>query len=119
MTEVNTYGKCGAHKCDKDCEEKLIGWSFSPFQEQAPPSESHYFYLGMENSICDQYITEKLGRFKKLIVPITINRSIVPAFIPPDSFIALDDFCSLQELTEHMEYLMRNATAYKRFTPSN
>ena len=51
--EVDTYGSCGENKCfkkhpyEKSCWLKVL-------------RPNYLFYLSMENSLCNDYITEKL-----------------------------------------------------------
>ncbi|KAL6734970.1 hypothetical protein Aduo_005456 [Ancylostoma duodenale] len=42
-------------------------------------------------------------------------RSIVEALVPPHSFIAVDEFNSVEELGAYLRYLMNNKTAYLEF----
>lgn len=70
------------------------------------------FYLAFENSICNDYITEKFWRVKKLIVPIVLKRSLYEPFVPDDSYIAADDFLSLEKLADYLKYLSINRSAY-------
>lgn len=51
-----------------------------------------------------------------LLVPVTLKRSLVPDFVPADAFIAVDDFCSVEAFSNHLNYLMKNKTAYKRYS---
>ncbi|CAI4226822.1 unnamed protein product [Auanema sp. JU1783] len=100
--EVSIFGKCdGASPCDFDCEQEVV--------------DTTHFYLALENSVCTDYITEKFYRFKRLIVPITFKREIVSGMVPDDAFIAVDDFCSLEELGKYLNWLMANKKEYKRY----
>ncbi len=46
------------------------------------------------------------------IVPIVLKGSIYKDFAPPNSYIAADSFQSIKQLTEHLNYLIQNTTAY-------
>lgn len=76
---------------------------------------SYYFYLAFENSICQDYITEKLWNhgYGHDVIPITLKRSIVERYVPPHSFIAVDDFKTIRDLANYLKYLMNNLSAYK------
>jgi alpha-1,3-fucosyltransferase len=49
---------------------------------------------------------------QRWIVPIVLKASIYTDIVPPNSFIAADSFKSIKELTDYLQYLMRNTTAY-------
>ncbi|VDK18064.1 unnamed protein product [Anisakis simplex] len=99
---VNQYGDCSGRRIDQQSAEKAIA--------------DHYFYLAFENSVCQDYVTEKVfSRINQLIVPIVLKRSIINKFLPDNSFIAADDFHSPKELAEYLQYLMANRTEYERF----
>lgn len=70
--------------------------------------------MALENSICQDYITEKLWNqgYSHTVVPIVLKRSLVEPYVPPKSFIAFDDFETVQDLADHLKYLMSNKTAY-------
>uniref|UniRef100_A0A8R1Y1F2 Fucosyltransferase n=1 Tax=Onchocerca volvulus TaxID=6282 RepID=A0A8R1Y1F2_ONCVO len=96
---ITQYGRCNNSTCDRECE----------IQESA----RHRFYLAFENSICRDYITEKLFKsLDRLLVPVVLKRSIYEDIMPPGSFIAADDFTSPRELAEYLQYLSSNNTAY-------
>jgi hypothetical protein len=83
------------------------------------PCEDYLFYLAFENSECDQYITEKPWRALQLgNVPVVLG-GLSPAeyteFLPPRSFIHIDDFDSIERLADYLLYLQGNATAYNEY----
>lgn len=72
---------------------------------------TYKFYLAFENSICKEYVTEKLGRALKYgSLPIVLGSSIedVTKITPPDSFLHVDNFTSPKELAEYVNYLDSN-----------
>ncbi|XP_029767419.1 alpha-(1,3)-fucosyltransferase 4 [Terrapene carolina triunguis] len=77
------------------------------------------FYLAFENSQHTDYITEKLWRnaFKSSAVPIVLGppRSNYELFIPPDSFIHIDDFPSPRKLAIYLKFLDQNKRLYGRY----
>uniref|UniRef100_A0A7E4UM14 Fucosyltransferase n=1 Tax=Panagrellus redivivus TaxID=6233 RepID=A0A7E4UM14_PANRE len=102
---VTNYGRCSKKKCPRntDCEMDEI--------------KNHYFYLAFENSICIDYITEKFFRFRNLIVPIVLDRSIfrgAHAALNP-YFIAVSDFTSIQALAEHLQFLIDTPAEYRKY----
>ena len=79
--------------------------------------ESKYkFYLSFENSICNDYVTEKF--FKVLdndIVPVVLGGADYSKLAPEKSFIDARDFRSIADLAGYLKYLDKNATAYAEY----
>ncbi|XP_030647626.1 alpha-(1,3)-fucosyltransferase 7 [Chanos chanos] len=77
------------------------------------------FYLAFENSVFKDYITEKLWRnsFQAGTVPVVLGppRENYEAFVPPESFIHVDDFRSIRELASFLEKLASNKTRYESY----
>ncbi|CAJ0602163.1 unnamed protein product [Cylicocyclus nassatus] len=114
VTDVTVRGKCEdalsintntkSIYCKTDCsDDELIN--------------THRFYIAFENSDCNDYITEKFySRISQLLVPIVLKRRIYEAAgIPEHSYIAVDDFEDITELGNHLNFLLRNDTAYLRY----
>jgi len=102
---VDIYGACGTLQCQKNSEcEKRIGLDY-------------HFYFAGENSICKDYITEKLWNqgYGYLVVPIVLRRWVVERYLPPNSFIAVDDYTDVQQMTKHLNALMRDKTKYMEY----
>uniref|UniRef100_A0A0R3S4C3 Fucosyltransferase n=1 Tax=Elaeophora elaphi TaxID=1147741 RepID=A0A0R3S4C3_9BILA len=102
---VDIFGACGNKQCkhNKSCEHQL--------------DNVYYFYLAFENSICEDYITEKLWKhgYGHDVIPIILKRSIVEQYAPPHSFIAVDDFATVRDLAIYLKYLMHNISAYREY----
>ncbi|CAJ0607771.1 unnamed protein product [Cylicocyclus nassatus] len=102
---IDIYGDCGELKCPPrgKCINDL--------------NEEYHFYIAFENSICKDYVTEKLWNqgYQYDIVPIVLKRTLVEKLAPPNSFIAADDFETTKDLADHLHYLMRNKTAYAEY----
>ncbi|XP_010194721.2 alpha-(1,3)-fucosyltransferase 7 [Colius striatus] len=100
---VNIYGKANKKPLCKDC---LL-----------PTTSKSKFYLAFENSIHQDYITEKLWRNALLAgtVPVVLGppRANYEQFVPPDSFIHVDDFGSLAELATFLKSI--NSSRYRQF----
>ncbi|XP_066475602.1 alpha-(1,3)-fucosyltransferase 4 [Tiliqua scincoides] len=77
------------------------------------------FYLAFENSQHPDYITEKLWRnaFRSWAVPVVLgpSRSNYELFIPPDSFIHVDDFPDPMQLAGYLKFLDKNKSRYKSY----
>lgn len=106
---MDIWGDCGKRaKCPK-------------FHNDACKSEierTYFFFFAFENSICKDYVTEKLwSRLSHNIIPVVLNRKIVmdafPDF-PSDAFIAADDFSNISEFSEYLIRVQNDITLYRR-----
>ncbi|NXW65303.1 FUT3 fucosyltransferase, partial [Eurystomus gularis] len=84
------------------------------------PTLSQYsFYLAFENSQHEDYITEKLWRnaFSSGTVPVVLGppRKNYERFLPPDSFIHVDDFASAADLARYLRELSEDTERYQRY----
>ncbi|CAG9782532.1 unnamed protein product [Diatraea saccharalis] len=76
--DIDVYGKCGTFKCPiekkEDCHKML--------------EKDYFFYLSMENSFAEDYITEKvLTALQHNIVPILYGAANYTRFLPPGSYL--------------------------------
>lgn len=114
---VTVYGRCNNNPCKNDsCFKNEIGeFDFHEIFENFLILEKHFFYLAFENSVCQNYITEKFWRIKSLIVPIVLKRSIVNDIVDDKYFLAVDDFDSPKKLVEKLNFLVKNPKEYKKY----
>lgn len=104
--QVDAFGKCGTKSCGNNdqCFELL--------------RRDYKFYFSFENSICRDYVTEKLyGRLDSFVVPVVLKRDISHSHVglPERSVIFADDFCSAADLADYLSFLDRNFTAYLQY----
>ncbi|CAD5213501.1 unnamed protein product [Bursaphelenchus okinawaensis] len=78
-------------------------------------TESHFFYLAFENQICDEYTTEKFGRFTHFVVPIVFKRSVVYKEFPDEYYIAMDDFDTTEEFVAFLKKVAGDKELYKNY----
>ena len=101
--DVDVYGRCGNHSCPID--EKTS--CYSKFESE------YYFYLSFENSVCEQYVTEKVyAVLRRNIVPVILGGGDYDETLPPRSFLDVRAFESPRHLARYMSYLRSNSTAY-------
>ncbi|XP_067658272.1 3-galactosyl-N-acetylglucosaminide 4-alpha-L-fucosyltransferase FUT3-like [Haliotis asinina] len=96
---VDIHGRCGTLKC------------------RGPKCNSLYnqyrFYLSFENSLCVDYVTEKLFKvYGHNIVPVVRGGADYQSLIPKGTYINAADFSSPKELAMYLKYLETNVTAY-------
>ena len=90
--KVEIYGKCGHSLPHEKLEENM---KFI--------SERYKFYLALENSICDDYITEEpFIALNYNIVPIVLGVADYNNYLPPSSFINPGGFKSIEALGRYI-----------------
>ncbi|XP_075043566.1 4-galactosyl-N-acetylglucosaminide 3-alpha-L-fucosyltransferase FUT6-like [Mixophyes fleayi] len=90
-----------------------------PRNEHQQILSTYKFYLAFENSVHEDYITEKLWKnaFASDAVPVVLgpSRENYERFIPKDSFIHVDDFSTAQELATYILKLDSDDNAYRQY----
>ncbi|XP_069798756.1 3-galactosyl-N-acetylglucosaminide 4-alpha-L-fucosyltransferase FUT3-like [Dendropsophus ebraccatus] len=89
-------------------------------KEQFTSTISEYkFYLSFENSIYQDYITEKLwvNALDSWTVPVVLgtSRENYERFIPGDAFIHVDDFPTAKELAAYLHELDKDDEKYGKY----
>lgn len=107
--QVDVFGACGspcssfAHNCD--------------FKRLA---KEYKFYLSFENSLCRDYLSEKLFRnaLRLPIVPVVrggASRNDYERFLPDSrAIISADDFAGPEALARHLKVVGGNEALYRR-----
>ena len=78
-------------------------------------SREYKFYLSFENSLCEDYTTEKLYHIfqhQMPIVPVVRGAPNVKNYIPNDTYIDTHDFKSANELAEFLKEVGGNKEKY-------
>ncbi|XP_058125698.1 LOW QUALITY PROTEIN: alpha-(1,3)-fucosyltransferase C-like [Anopheles ziemanni] len=103
--KVDVYGSCGHLKCPRgnpECDTML--------------DTTYWFYLSFENSLCVDYVTEKLYMaLRHTIVPIVFGGADYERFVPPGSYINAQDYATVNELVDYLFYLMDNPKEYVKY----
>ncbi|KAK2193193.1 hypothetical protein NP493_14g07032 [Ridgeia piscesae] len=105
--DIHKFGCGGKHSCPRTkeayCDTVLL-------------NQTYKFYLSFENSLCTDYITEKVYRILDLnVVPIVLGYSHYSDLLPPYSFIDVRDFDSPKSLAVYLEMLSNNDTEYNKY----
>ena len=104
--EVDVMGGCGT-KCSNR-NHRTFGDNCT-----AAVDEKYKFYLSFENSICDDYVTEKFFyRFKLMTVPVVLGGTDYSRIAPPHSYIDVRDFDTPKELAAFLLRLDENDEEY-------
>ena len=81
--------------------------------------KNYYFYLSFENSICNDYVTEKFfNAMKRTIIPIVFGGTDYhgSAGAPPHSHInAFKDYKNPKHLAQYLHWLMENHEEYAEY----
>ena len=100
---VDIYGSCGNLTCpfmSHECNVML---------------DDYKFYVSAENSICPDYVTEKLYRpLGRDVVPIVYGGADYSQYAPPHSVINVADFKSPKDLADYLIVLNNNDALYVR-----
>ena len=89
---VDIYGHCGDMECKKENKSCL-----------SQLAKTYKFYLVFENSLCDDYVTEKLAKAISIgVVPIVMGAFDYASFLPPGSYMDVKDFKSPKHLADHL-----------------
>ena len=110
--DIDSYGSC---LNNKHFENITLGKTSEMHNEELYSIISKYkFHIAFENSICDDYITEKLTRPLHLgCVPIYRGSPSVRDFCPDKTSVILaDDFETPEKLAKYLNYLDNNDEAY-------
>ncbi|CAF2880393.1 unnamed protein product [Rotaria sp. Silwood2] len=101
---VDIYGKCG-QRCPDVSNCRQFAYS------------SYKFYLSFENSLCDEYVTEKFffAIDSAQIIPIVLGWARYDHYIPSTGYIDVRNFTTSRELATYIDYLDRNTTAYLEY----
>lgn len=101
--DVDIYGKCGPLDCTKKhCNEIL--------------NSTYKFYLAFENSICPDYVTEKVFKLLEFnIIPVVLNGANMTDFLPPKSYIDANSFETVEKLVEYLKFLSNNPEEYVKY----
>lgn len=76
----------------------------------------YFFYLSFENSLCKDYLTEKVFNIMQYdIVPVVYGGSNYSNHLPPHSYIDANDFATATELANYLKYLTNNIQEYAKY----
>ncbi|KAL9880569.1 alpha-(1,3)-fucosyltransferase C [Glossina fuscipes fuscipes] len=103
--DIDIYGKCGNYSCPRsstDCNRLL--------------DEKYKFYFSFENSVCVDYVTEKLYNIMEYnVIPVVYGGANYTRFAPPHSYINAEDFENPKALADYLLYLSQKPDAYMRY----
>ncbi|CAG2058455.1 unnamed protein product [Timema podura] len=104
--QVDVYGSCGSMSCSRsrggECFQML--------------DQDYKFYLSFENSLCQDYVTEKLfSIMRHNVVPVVYGGADYGRLAPPGSYIDARSFPDARSLAEFLRHLDRTPEEYARY----
>ncbi|XP_033644513.1 galactoside 3(4)-L-fucosyltransferase-like [Asterias rubens] len=115
LLPIDIYGRCGTLNCGKRNVSRPTSANTGCMEAMA----NYKFYLALENTECDEFITAKFWDNSLLAgsVPIVYGgrKSAYERVAPPHSFIHISDFKSSEKLAEYIRYLDTNDDKYNEY----
>ncbi|CAG2214531.1 FUT-1 [Mytilus edulis] len=106
--QIDVYGKCG-----KTCSSS---WNSDKCFNDL--SKDYKFYLAFENSICKDYVSEKVFRLYQDgfdFIPVYRGAMNIKDILPNGTFISSFDFSSALELALYLKNVGSNESAYTNY----
>ncbi|KAK8744260.1 hypothetical protein OTU49_000704, partial [Cherax quadricarinatus] len=111
---IDIYGACGEWKCG---HSMYVEHRYDPTKESCfiNAGERYLFYLAFENSLCTDYVTEKLYNLMYYpMVPVVLGAANYSAAMPPNSYIDARQYTP-RELATKLKVLAKNRQEYQRY----
>ncbi|XP_076087656.1 glycoprotein 3-alpha-L-fucosyltransferase A-like [Mytilus galloprovincialis] len=105
--DVDVFGRCG-----KNCSSWNDDSCFNDL------SKVYKFYLAFENSLCEDYVTEKAYRFYQDgfdLIPVYRGAPNIRNILPKGTFISSLDFSSPKELALYLKHVGSNESLYTSY----
>ena len=102
--DVDIFGDCGPRECPKsDMRHCMDILTFT-----------YRFYLGFDNSLCQQYVTEFFRTFREdtELVPVVLRGHDYKRYLPEGTYINAADFRSPKDLAKHLLALSKDLHSY-------
>lgn len=95
--QIDIYGKCGTEKCDRSSNLNCLEMVRRDYK----------YYLSFENSLCKDYVTEKLKDIFSIggVIPVVRGGADYHKLFPPNSVIDTSNFSSVHSLAQHLKSL--------------
>lgn len=108
--QVDVYGNCGKLSCLRN--NRQGNPNFCDIQLK----RKYKFYLSFENSLCREYLTEKVARMYNLnVIPVVLGGARYSDVLPPGSFINVRNFTSPGKLAEYLKLVDSDDRLYNGY----
>ena len=82
--------------------------------------ENYKFYLSFENSVCEDYVTEKYYNIMRHnIIPVTYNGANMSLYGPPHSSINALEYETAEDLLDYLQKVRLSHLELDTFSPSS
>ena len=82
-------------------------------------AKDYKFYLSLENSLCQEYVTEKFfNAMDSGMIPVVnggLSKEDYRSIAPPHSYIHVDDYDTPKDLIEELVAIAKNDTLYQSY----
>ncbi|CAG2111592.1 unnamed protein product [Medioppia subpectinata] len=102
--DIDIFGKCGQHDCPQDgtCLSAIV--------------KKYKFFLSFENSLCKDYVTEKLFKYASYdIIPVVYGSADYSLIMPNNSFINVKDFNTTEDLAKYLKLVSSDKQLYNSY----
>ena len=108
--DVHVHGKCShgytKRRCGRDKELECYKMM----------DKNYKFYLSFENSVCDDYLTEKyFNIFRYNVIPVSYSGGKFSEMSPPHSSINVLDFTSAKALVNYLKKVDKNDNLFAEY----
>ncbi|XP_057368591.1 alpha-(1,3)-fucosyltransferase C-like [Daphnia carinata] len=105
--DVDVYGKCGNLSCPQRNAQQCLDMV----------AKNYKFYMSLENSLCLDYVTEKLFNIMQLpVIPVVYSlHGNHEKIAPRHSFINAAKFENTKQLADYLMLLDKNDTLYNQY----
>lgn len=77
---------------------------------------TYKFYFSFENTLCIDYLTEKLyNTINSYVIPVIYSGADISRFLPPKSYIDVESFQTAEHLANHLKFLSDNPREYIKY----
>lgn len=103
--DVDIFGSCGSNTCGREKEGDCM----------AMLNTTYAFYIAFENSLCQDYVTEKFYKvfYSNVdVIPVVRGEVNYTKYFPPGTFIDAEDFKNPEDLAKYLKSLVSDHEAY-------
>ncbi|CAG5135092.1 unnamed protein product [Candidula unifasciata] len=116
-TDVDVFGSCGTLSCGQaEIIPGVAAMRNDADRSTCFPllSRTYKFYLAFENSLCQEYVTEKFFKiFNNVdVVPVVRGGADYKSYFPPGTFVDAADFSSPEALADYLDDLGNDKPRY-------
>lgn len=114
--DVDIYGACGDLECGKPTFSKELTEENDCDERMLHGNNSYKFYLSFENSLCPEYVTEKLYKIMDLdVVPVVMGAANYSSILPKSAYIDVKDYKRPKDLADYLLKLNQSDTLYNDY----